>query len=1024
MASFSRSREPPVLLLLLYLFIYLTLGVQLSYRSTVTPQYSNHTTAGNGVPAIPCLPDQASALLRLKRSFTVTNESRCTLASWQAGTDCCHWKGVHCRGFDGRVTSLHLGRCHLESAALDPSVFRLTSLRHLNLAWNDFNGSQLPASGFERLSELTHLNLSSSSFDGQIPVAIGHLTNLVSLDLSTTFFVQEESDEYISYATWSDHSLWLVEPNIASLLANLSNLRELNLDMVDLFDNGAAWCAAFSNSTTPQLQVLSLRYCLLQGHVCRSLSSIPTLTVINLQYNKLHGPIPEFLADLPSLSILQLTRNHLEGQFPVRIFENRNLTALDISYNFEVSGSLPNFSSDSCLANLVVSNTNFSGPIPSSIGNLKSLNKLGLAATGSSVQEIPSSIGELTSLDWLEISGAAVVGKLPSWVTKLTSLVHLQFSNCGLFGEIPSSISNLKKLEWLALYKCNFSGPIPPQIFNLTQLETIYLNSNNFAGTVELSSFLELPNLYHLSLSYNRLSVIDGEHNSILIPNWLSSLRLASCNISKFPDSLRNLQTLYYLDLSDNQIHGAIPHWVWDNRSVLNLSHNQFNSIGYDYALPIGISLFDLSSNLLEGPMPIPGPYTSSYDCSDNQFSSIPTNFGSQLSGVIYLKASGNNLSGEIPPSICDARDLALLDLSYNNLSGPIPSCLMEDLNSLRVLKLKANKLQGELPHRIKQGCGFYGLDLSDNQIEGQLPRSLVACRSLQVFDIGNNHINDTFPCWMSTLTELQVLVLKSNKFFGKVGTSVLGTAEENCEFMKLRILSLASNNFSSTLTNKWLKSLKSMTAKSTDDTSLMPNQHGLYLADGREHEFTAEITYKGYVVILNKILKTLVVIDVSDNGFNGVIPESVAELVLLCELNMSHNALTGTIPTQLGALHQLESLDLSSNDLSGEIPQELAWLDFLSVLNLSYNQLVGRIPGSCHFQTYSNLSFMGNIGLCGSPLSKECEDTTPNMMPHPWKREPMDIILFLFIGLGFGVGFAAAIVMWWGIRIRKPSQG
>ncbi|KAK1602902.1 hypothetical protein QYE76_037669 [Lolium multiflorum] len=34
---------------------------------------------------------QTSALLRLKRSFTVTNESVCTLGSWRAGTDYCHW---------------------------------------------------------------------------------------------------------------------------------------------------------------------------------------------------------------------------------------------------------------------------------------------------------------------------------------------------------------------------------------------------------------------------------------------------------------------------------------------------------------------------------------------------------------------------------------------------------------------------------------------------------------------------------------------------------------------------------------------------------------------------------------------------------------------------------------------------------------------------------------------------------------------------------------------------------------------
>lgn len=211
------------------------------------------------------------------------------------------------------------------------------------------------------------------------------------------------------------------------------------------------------------------------------------------------------------------------------------------------------------------------------------------------------------------------------------------------------------------------------------------------------------------------------------------------------------------------------------------------------------------------------------------------------------------------------------------------------------------------------------------------------------------------------------------------------------------------------------------MTAESTHDTLLVQNHHGEYQ---RTYQFNTAITYKGSSITFSKILKTLVIIDVSDNAFHGAIPESIGELVLLCGLNMSHNALTGTITSQLGALHQLESLDLSSNGLSGEIPQDLALLDFLSVLNLSYNQLVGRIPpGPAHFQTFSNLSFMGNIGLCGLPLSKPCDNTEPNMVSHLSAKEPVDIILFLFIGLGFGVGFAVTIVLRWGISIRKPFQ-
>lgn len=843
---------------------------------------------------------------------------------------------------------------------------------------------------------------------------------MVSLDLSTSLYVVEDFDDYTEIDTYSDPFLCLLEPNITSLVANLTNLRELNLDRLNLFGHGVEWCTAFSNSTTPHLQVLSLRHSLLDGPVCGSLSSIPSLTVIDLRYNNLDGPIPDFLADLPSLSVLRLALNNLEGQFPVRIFSNKNLTALDIRRNHGISGSLPDFSPDSKLVKLLVSHTNFSGPIPSSLGNLKSLNMLGVAATDFT-QELPSSIEMLTSLNYLEATGAGIVGSIPSWVTRLSSLVYLRFSTCGLSGHIPSSIGNLKNLTWLALYNCNFSGPIPPQIFNLTKLTWLYLHSNNLTGTLELSLFQELPYLYSLSLSNNRLSVIDTELNS---SSWgIGSLRLASCNISSFPGSLRNMKRVHYLDLSSNQIHGVIPHWFWENWDlmlVLNISHNQFNSIGYVYDLPIDIVIFDLSSNLLEGPIPIPGPNMELFDCSNNRFSSIPTHFSSPVSSIFYFKAFQNNLSGEIPLSICYARLLVLLDLSYNNLTGPIPFCLMEDMNSLSVLNLKENQLQGELPHSIQQSCALEEVNFSNNRIQGKLPRSLAACRSLQVLDTGNNHINDTFPCWMSILPELQVLVLKSNQLFGKVGPSKVGNEKSHCEFMKLRILSLASNNFSGTLPDKWFRSFKSMVEKSGDDNLSMQTKYSLLQ---QTYQFTTALTYKGSSLPFLKILKTLVVIDVSDNAFDGVIPHSFGELVLLCGLNLSNNALTGTIPSRLGALHQLESLDLSSNDLSGEIPLELALLDFLSMCNLSYNELVGRIPGSPQFQTFSNLSFIGNTGLCGPPLSKQCENSSQNAGLHRSDQEPLDVVLFLFSGLGFGVGFAVTIVAVWEIRIKMPSQ-
>ncbi|RLM94182.1 receptor-like protein 12 [Panicum miliaceum] len=726
---------------------------------------------------------------------------------------------------------------------------------HLNLSGNSLNESQLPDAGFERLTGLAHLNLSYSDFVGKIPDGIRRLSKLESLDFSNWIYLVEGDNDYflpLGEGRWP-----VVEPDIGSLVANLSSLKELYLDTVDLSGNGAAWCSAFANST-PQLQVLSLRDTNLATSMLRSVGRCLSST---------HWPRSTKVQQRP---------------FPSRIFQNKNLTVVDISYNLKVSGVLPNFSSDSILTELICSNTNFSGLIPSSISNLKSLKKLGVAAADFH-QELPSSLGELRSLTSLQVSGAGIVGEMPSWVANLT-LEILQFSNCGLSGQVPSFIGNLKKLSTLKLYACNFSGQVPPHLFNLTNLEAINFHSNSFIGTIELSSFFKLPNLVRLNLSNNKLSIVEGKCNS----SWESidnfdTLCLASCNISKLPDTLRHMQSIEVLDLSNNHIHGTVPQWAWDNwidsLILMNLSHNQFSSnIGFGSVILANMFVIDISHNLFEGPIPVPGPQTQLFDCSNNQFSSIPFNFGSQLSSISLLMASGNKMSGEIPPSICEATNLMLLDLSNNDLIGSIPSCLMEDMSQLNVLNLRGNQLHGRLPNSIKQDCAFGALDFSDNRIEGQLPRSLVACKDLEVFDIGNNHIDDTFPCWMNTLPKLQVLVLKSNQFVGNVGPS--DSADKNsCEFISLRIFDLASNNFSGLLRNEWFGTMKSMMTKSDNERLVMENQYDLL---GQTYQFTTAITYKGSDITFSKILRTIVVIDASDNAFYGAIPQSIGDLVLL----------------------------------------------------------------------------------------------------------------------------------------------
>ncbi|KAG0536444.1 hypothetical protein BDA96_03G064200 [Sorghum bicolor] len=236
MVSITSHRQQ--LLLYLHLLVHLFLGIQQLSHSLAT--YTNQTTVPPPpAAAVPCRPDQSATLLRLRRSFSTTTDSACTLASWRAGTDCCLWEGVSCTAADGRVTTLDLAECWLQSAGLHPALFDLTSLRYLDLSFNSFNESELPAVGFERFTELTYLNLSYTDFIGKIPHGIRQLSKLVTLDFTNWIYLIEGDNDYflpLGEGRWP-----VVEPDIGAFVANLSNLKELYLGNVDLFDNGAAW---------------------------------------------------------------------------------------------------------------------------------------------------------------------------------------------------------------------------------------------------------------------------------------------------------------------------------------------------------------------------------------------------------------------------------------------------------------------------------------------------------------------------------------------------------------------------------------------------------------------------------------------------------------------------------------------------------------------------------------------------------------------------------------------------------------
>ncbi|CAN6581523.1 unnamed protein product [Malus baccata var. baccata] len=696
-----------------------------------------------------CPGDQQSLLLQLKNGLTFGPATSKKLVKWNNGSDHCSWEGVSCK--KGCVSNLDLSSENI-TGGLDnsSSLFGLKSIEYLNLAYNFFNYTQIP-SEFKQLTGLSNLNLSNAGFAGQVPIEISHLTRLVTLDLSTLHFP-------------GTPSLNLENPKLDVLLRNFSELVELYLDGVNISAQGTEWCQAISSSL-PNLRVLSLSTCNLSGPIHNSLLKLKSLSVIRIDSNNLSTQVPEFFSNFPNLTSLQIMNSGLYGAFPKNIFQVPTLQTIDLSGNPQLQGSLPEFRKNGSLRSLVLNGANFSGQmLPNSIGNLKLLSKMDIATcnfTGS----IPRSMEDLTQLVYLDLSANKFNGSVPSFSMAknltlinvsynqltgqinsshwkyLTSLVNLDLRHNLLNGTIPPSVFSLPMLQKLQLSNNEFSGklpefgatsvldtldlssnklegPIPKSILKFRGLKILLLSSNNFTGSFLLNHIQQLKNLSSLDLSFNSLSInytdTNSSHSSF--PN-ITTLKLVVGNLRRIPSFLRYQSKLSTLDLSQNQIHGEIPNWIWrlSNLLQLNLSCNSLVTLqGPFLNLTSTLSVLDLHSNQLQGQIPMLPGLASYLDYSRNNFSSsIPADIGNFLMYTMFFSLSSNHFHGIIPESVCKAPYLQVLDLSNNSLSGRIPQCLTEISRTLAVLNLRRNKLDGSVPDRFPQSCRLCGAPLS-----------------------------------------------------------------------------------------------------------------------------------------------------------------------------------------------------------------------------------------------------------------------------------------------------------------------
>ena len=571
------------------------------------------------------------------------------------------------------------------------------------------------------------------------------------------------------------------------------------------------------NSTYCHVRKLVLNNMGLNGRLPSSLAQLSNLTHLVLEENNLFGSIPESITMMQNLQFLNLADNKLTQLLPSTMGLLKKLKLLCVASN-QMNGTLPILPSSlimltlgynlfsgqiSSLLNLNqlkwlgLQNNNFvgtmpsaigfampnmvglyyqfisaafalSGPYPSSIGNMRSLEHIDVRYPYTATSSIPSSYCNLTSLKLMDFLGSGLTGKIPDCLfhSNLTELVNLPYNY--FTGTLPSSVTKMTKLTKFFLNLNRLTGTLPSNIGDLAGLVAFSFDSNLFRGSLP-SSIGNMKNLQSLT----------GSSNLFTGPMTFSFDNMPSLNTFNFgsnfiqgslSSSICRLSKLSYLSLSNNLISGSLPACTtgtWPNVEVIQLNFNLISGqIPFSFLeLPLLQTLL-LNNNHMTGlqiPAAAAGPNAngttvssnknlgsslSALDISDNDMvGSLPLQLFSQSPNLVYMAAASNCFSGYLPNEICNCSGLQALILgglssggrcarsffpslqryfngSYRTATmiGSIPNCIFQ-LPKLNSLFLSGNALTGTISQKVTPS--LVNLSLSYNKLEGTIPMEI-----------------------------------------------------------------------------------------------------------------------------------------------------------------------------------------------------------------------------------------------------------------------------------------------------------
>ncbi|GKV39664.1 hypothetical protein SLEP1_g47402 [Rubroshorea leprosula] len=698
------------------------------------------------------------------------------------------------------------------------------------------------------------------------------------------------------------------------------------------------------------------------------------------------------------VTVLNIPTDHSEitGNFGASLFELQHLISLGLSsIDFNLSHIPESIGLLNKIQHLDLYSCNLSGPLPSQLANLTSLQFLDLGSNNFNSVE---NLEWLTSLSYLKYLGLSRINQVTNCLlqvmNKLPHLIELHLDRCNLQDVVPQCV---------------------PMINTSTSLAVLHLESNNLSDSTFQWLFEFNQSLVDLSLSNNQFQGLIPENLGHM--TYLESLTLSHSQFGKgIPKSFGNLCKLRYLGIYGNNLDGMLPELIGNLTGCLQLSLESLNLGGNKIKGPLPDMIENFSSlrelylynNQLSGTVSksigllseleqlhissnsLNGTITESHFSTlsklqslDMSFNPLSFNFSRDWIPPFQLYFIGLRsckLGPKFPNWLKTQKDFSSLDISGNQISDSIPKWFWNVSSTADELNLSSNQIYGIVPDLSTNFANSLGLriDLSKNKLQGSLPvfpadvssinlsknrffgsisyLCTVTRRKLQLLDVSYNQLSGKLPGCMTGWTNLRILNLANNHLFGKIPSSIGSLSY-------LESLGLQNNNFSGEI--PWS----------------LGNCSALQFLDLSYNRFSGIIP-----AWVGERLSSLIFLLLRSNNFSGDIPLQLCRLTNIMLLDLSNNHLSGSIPwciQNLTALAQKKSsdynlfliygaiasyvdkaaimwkgmvydyeylkdlriIDLSSNKLTGEIPVQISSLFQLVQLNLSRNQLTGKMP-------------------------------------------------------------------------------